>query len=52
MERTLVAGVVMTVSIHLLDEDASRLPELGSETVEMVLTPYVGTRRARRIASS
>lgn len=52
MERTLVAGVVMTASIQLLDEDASRLPEFGSEAVEMVLTPYVGTRRARRIAAA
>ncbi len=52
MERTLVAGVVMIASVQLLEEEGSRLPELSGEAVEMVLTPYVGTRRARRIAAA
>ena len=51
-ERTLVAGVVMIVSIHLLSEQADELPGLAPEAVEMVLTPYVGARRARSIATA
>ena len=41
-ERTLVAGVVMIASIHLLAEEADELPEIAPEAVEMVLTPYIG----------
>jgi AcrR family transcriptional regulator len=52
MERTLVAGVVMIAMTHLLSEDADSLPSLAPEAVEMVLTPYIGSRRARRIASA
>jgi AcrR family transcriptional regulator len=51
-ERTLVAGVVMTASIQLLAEEADRLPSLAPEAVEMVLTPYIGARRARYFAAS
>ena len=51
-ERTLVAGVVMIASIQLLAEEADRLPRLAPEAVEMVLTPYVGARRARSLAMS
>jgi hypothetical protein len=51
-ERTLVAGVVMIASIHLLSEEADQLPRLAPEAVEMVLTPYVGAHRARYIATS
>jgi AcrR family transcriptional regulator len=51
-ERTLVAGVVMIASIHLLSEEADQLPLLAPEAVEMVLTPYIGARRARHIATS
>jgi AcrR family transcriptional regulator len=52
MERTLVAGVVMIALTHLLSEDAGSLPGLVPETVEMVLTPYVGSRSARSIATA
>jgi AcrR family transcriptional regulator len=51
-ERTLVAGVVMIASIQLLGEEADQLPGLAPEAVEMVLTPYVGARRARFLATS
>ena len=51
-ERTLVAGVVMIASTQLLGEEADQLPRLAPEAVEMVLTPYVGARRARFIATS
>jgi AcrR family transcriptional regulator len=51
-ERTLVAGVVMTAAIHLLAEEADQLERLAPECVEMILTPYVGARRARFVATS
>jgi AcrR family transcriptional regulator len=50
-ERTLVAGVVMLVAIHLLAEEATLLPTVRAEAIEMVLTPYIGIRRARELAS-
>lgn len=50
MESTLVAGVVMITLTHLLSEEADRLPDRAAEAVEMVLTPYIGPRRARSIA--
>jgi AcrR family transcriptional regulator len=52
MESTLVAGVVMIAMTHLLSEDADSLPGIAPEAVELVLTPYIGARRARSIAST
>jgi AcrR family transcriptional regulator len=52
MERTLVAGVVMMASSRLLAEEADVLPDLAPEAVEMVLTPYLGSRAARLAAIS
>ncbi len=51
-ERTLVGGVVLIASEQLLAEEAHRLPDLATETVEMILTPYLGSREARRVATS
>jgi len=51
-ERTLVDGVVMTAAIHLLAEEADQLERLAPECVEMILTPYIGARRARFIATA
>lgn len=51
-ERTLVGGVVLIASEQLLAEEAHRLPGLATETVEMVLTPYLGSREARRVAAA
>jgi AcrR family transcriptional regulator len=51
-EGTLVAGVVMIASVHLLAEEAYMLPELAPEAVEMVLTPYIGRHEARRLAAA
>jgi AcrR family transcriptional regulator len=50
MERTLIAGLVLTVASHLLAENAEDLPDLEPEAVELVLTPYIGSQRARRLA--
>jgi AcrR family transcriptional regulator len=51
MERTLVAGVVMTVLTYLLSEEAGQLAEVESEAVEMLLTPYIGSAHARLVAA-
>lgn len=51
-ERTLVGGVVLIASEHLLAEDAHRLPGFATEAAEMVLTPYLGSREARRVAAA
>jgi AcrR family transcriptional regulator len=50
-ERTLVAGVVMLASTRLLHEDAWELPALAAEATEMVLTPYIGSSKAREVAA-
>jgi AcrR family transcriptional regulator len=52
MEQTLVTGVVLVVLGHLLAEEASLSPQRKTEVVELVLTPYLGTREARRIATA
>ena len=51
-ERALVGGVVLLASEHLLAEEPDRLPALAGEAVEMVLTPYIGSREARRVAAA
>jgi AcrR family transcriptional regulator len=51
-ERTLVAGVGLTISVHLLAEEGVLLPTLEAELTELVLTPYLGSREAKRIAAS
>jgi AcrR family transcriptional regulator len=51
-ERTLVAGVGLVISVHLLAEEARLLPAREPELTELVLTPYVGSREAKRIAGS
>jgi AcrR family transcriptional regulator len=52
MERTLVAGVVMIASTHLLSEEAEQLVDVETEAVEMVLAPYIGLDRARQVAAA
>jgi len=51
-ERTLVAGIALLISVHLLAEEAYLLPSKESELTELVLTPYLGSREAKRIAAS
>ncbi len=51
MERALVAGVVMLATTYVLGEDSDRLSEIRAEAVEMILTPYIGTDRARLVAA-
>jgi AcrR family transcriptional regulator len=49
-EQTLVAGIVLLASVHLLAEDVAALSRLKPDVVELALTPYVGVREARRVA--
>lgn len=50
-ERTLVAGVGLTISVHLLAEEGALLPAMEAELTELVLTPYLGSREAKKIAA-
>jgi AcrR family transcriptional regulator len=50
-EQTLVAGVVTVAALYLLGEEASDLSRIEAEAVEMVLTPYIGPRKARSVAA-
>lgn len=47
LEQTLLAGQAFAVSLRLLAEEPLALPRLRSEMVEVLLSPYVGTERAR-----
>ena len=51
-ERTLVAGIGLVISVHLLAEEGPLLPTKEPELTELVLTPYLGDREAKRIAAS
>jgi AcrR family transcriptional regulator len=50
LERTLVGGLVTTVTGHLLREERDGLARAGDEAVEILLAPYVGAARARFVA--
>jgi hypothetical protein len=49
-ERTLVSGVAMLASVHLLAGDEAGLERARAEAIEMVLAPYIGAGRARDLA--
>jgi AcrR family transcriptional regulator len=51
-ERTLVAGVVMLATVHLLAEEAADLSRVAAEAIEMVLAPYLGASEARQLATA
>jgi len=51
-EQTLVAGIVLLVSVHLLAEDLDALSRLEPDVVELVLTPYLGRREAQRVSGA
>ena len=51
-ERSL-AGGVLTIVANRVDRDrAGELPELTAEVIQFVLTPYLGTEAARKIATA
>jgi AcrR family transcriptional regulator len=51
-ERALVGGVASMISARLLGEEPQVLVSLGSELVELILTPYVGHTEAKRVATA
>lgn len=50
-ERSLAGGVAAIVANRVERERAEELPGLCAEMVQFVLTPYMGTDAARRIAT-
>ena len=51
-ERSLAGGVATIVANRVIRGCGDELPGLGGEVVQFVLTPYLGTEEARRLASS
>jgi len=49
-ERSIAGGVATIVANRLDRGRAAQLPDLHAELVQFVLTPYMGTEEARRIA--
>lgn len=50
-ERSLAGGVATIVANRVDRGRAAELPDLTPEVVQFVLTPYMGTEEARRIAN-
>ncbi len=51
-ERSLAGGVATIVANRVERGRAAELPELTAEVVQFVLTPYMGTEEARRMATA
>jgi hypothetical protein len=51
-ERSLAGGVATIVANRVDRARAAELPDLHAELVQFVLTPYLGTGEARRIAEA
>jgi hypothetical protein len=49
-ERAMASGVAMLVAQRLSMSREGELPELASEAIQFVLTPYLGSEEARRVA--
>jgi hypothetical protein len=50
-ERAMASGVAMLVAQRLSLAREAELPGLAGEAVQFVLTPYLGTAEARRVAA-
>lgn len=50
-ERAMASGVAMLVAQRLSLDREGELPSIAAEATQFVLTPYLGTAEARRIAS-
>jgi AcrR family transcriptional regulator len=50
MEQIIIGGLASIVARHLLTEETDALLAAGPELAELVLTPYIGSGEARRIA--
>lgn len=51
-ERSLAGGVATIVASRVDRDRAGELPGLTAEMIQFVLTPYLGTEEARRIATA
>jgi AcrR family transcriptional regulator len=49
-EDSLIGGVISLVSRSILDQEAKSLPSLLPDLVEFVLSPYLGTEQAKKLA--
>ncbi|HSS04775.1 MAG TPA: hypothetical protein VLK89_06275 [Solirubrobacterales bacterium] len=49
-ERAMASGVAMLVAQRLSLGQAAELPSIAAEAVQFVLTPYLGSAEARRVA--
>lgn len=49
-ERAMASGVATLVAQRLSQDRAAELPGLAGEATQFVLTPYLGTAEARRVA--
>ncbi len=50
-ERAMASGVAMLVAQRLSFGRESELPGIAGEAIQFVLTPYLGTEEARRLAA-
>lgn len=50
-ERAMASGVAMLVAQRLSLRREAELPEIAPEAIQFVLTPYLGSTEARRIAA-
>lgn len=50
-ERAMAGGLAMLIAQRLDMGRAAELPALAAEAIQFVLTPYMGTERARRFAA-
>ncbi len=51
-ERAMASGVTMLVAQRLSMSREGELPELAPEAIQFVLTPYLGSAEARKVAGS
>jgi hypothetical protein len=49
-ERAMIGGLAMLIAQRLDLGRAAELPALAPEAIQFVLTPYLGTEEARRVA--
>jgi hypothetical protein len=52
VEEALLGGFAEIVSERLRYDRAATLPSLGGQLIELLLTPYLGVKEAKRIASA
>jgi hypothetical protein len=51
IEKAMTGGIAMLIAQRLDMGREAELPALGQEATQFVLTPYLGTEKARRIAA-